>query len=590
MLKKLLSLLNKKEKRFFTFLLIPMTLTALTNTFGILLISPFIALTLSPKQIYTHPQILWLYHVLHFSSSKSFLIFFGGLALLMLTLGNIANYIVIKLIDRGIYTVHTNLATTFLTDYINQSYEKLSLRNNANINKQVLHDTFTVAENIIKPGLSAISLGITAITLVTLIIAINPVIGIAISLFFCTSYTMIYKILTYKQKKSHQDLSRYQSKRFQLCEDIFSDVKLIKLKHKTEHFIHQFHHETRQTSNMLAKLSTSAQTPRFLLEILAFGTVITLILYQLHLNMPSHKTIAELAVYVFAGYRLLPALQQVYASYVQIKGHQSSLLALYEEKRKLKNRFTQPTNIPKNTLPFSQEILLKNLHFTYESAEGKTTTLSNINLSIQKNTCIGIIGKTGAGKTTLIDLILQLITQQAGTITVDDILLNTETLTAWQKMIGYAPNPVHLYNASIAQNIAFTLVEDDINTTQLIEATKKAAIHDTIMSLPLQYQTIVGDKGACLSAGQIQRIGIARALYENPSILVLDEPTSNLDNQTEMSIMNSIKEFKRSKTIIMVSHRPSTLSCCDKIYKIEGHTLKIMSSDDLKPGVEIPIL
>ena len=267
------------------------------------------------------------------------------------------------------------------------------------------------------------------------------------------------------------------------------------------------------------------------------------------------NTIPIISLYVFAGYRLMPAAQLIYASSTQIAFASPSIEKVYKDMKNL-----NPINFhqDKGVLPLNKEISLKNI---------------NLNIPI-KNT-IGFVGATGSGKTTIVDIILGLLEAQKGTLEIDGIIINKNNSQSWQRSIGYVPQHIYLSDDTVASNIAFGQEPKDINEEEIQKASKIANLHDFVMhELPNQYQTIIGERGVRLSGGQRQRIGIARALYFNPQVLILDEATSALDNLTEKYVMDAVNNLSKNKTIIMIAHRLSTVKKCDKIFLFEKGELK----------------
>ena len=234
------------------------------------------------------------------------------------------------------------------------------------------------------------------------------------------------------------------------------------------------------------------------------------------------------------------------------------------------------TNLPSGTfiilndnkrLVLKEKLVLKNVNFSYDNTT--KLALDNININIKVNTTVGIIGTTGAGKSTLVDIILGLLQPDSGEIMVDDKLLEINNTRQWQNSIGYVPQSIFLIDDSIASNIAFGVPKEEIDMKQVEKVAKMAKVYDFVATLEKKFETIIGERGVRLSGGQRQRLGIARALYHNPELLVLDEATSALDNETEAEVMKAIDGMTGSKTIIMIAHRLSTVERCDMLIKIQ---------------------
>ena len=310
--------------------------------------------------------------------------------------------------------------------------------------------------------------------------------------------------------------------------------------------------------------------PRFAIEAVSFGGMLLVILYFLFLGKAFINFIPIITLYAFAGYRILPAAQAVYSSLIVSRYHQPALNTLYNDMKSLKS--PNPITDESRLIP-KKSITLNNINFNYPNT--KKTSLSNINLEILAGTTVGIVGATGSGKTTTVDIILGLLDAQKGTLEIDGKVINKENVRQWQRCIGYVPQQIYLADDTISANIAFGIDKKDINHDLVQKCAKIAHLDNFIVSeLPEDYQTFIGERGVRLSGGQRQRIGIARALYHQPNVLILDEATSALDNITEKSVMKSISESSKNITSIFIAHRLTTIKNCDTIFLFEKGELK----------------
>jgi ABC-type multidrug transport system fused ATPase/permease subunit len=266
----------------------------------------------------------------------------------------------------------------------------------------------------------------------------------------------------------------------------------------------------------------------------------------------------------------MPALQQIYNSITALTFVKPSVNKLCDDIKSLK-----PKNINENQsiIPLENKITLKNIYYDYPNSS--KTTLKNINLNISAKSTVGLVGTTGSGKTTTVDIILSLLEPQKGTLEVDDQVITTQNSKAWLRSIGYVPQHIYLSDDTVAANIAFGIASENIDQEVIEKVSKIANLHEFVINeLPKKYQTTIGERGVRLSGGQRQRIGIARALYHNPKVLILDEATSALDNFTEKVVMDAIDNLGKDITIILIAHRLSTVKKCDKIYLLEKGELK----------------
>ena len=271
-------------------------------------------------------------------------------------------------------------------------------------------------------------------------------------------------------------------------------------------------------------------------------------------------------LYAFVRYRLSPFAQQIYASLTLVHYNLPAVEAIIED-LKLSDLDTEVCNEEDQTETFKSCVDLEQIKFKYPNSE--EWLLKNINISIQRNSTVAIVGETGSGKSTLVDIILGLHIPNEGCMRLDDRKLDESNISDWKRSIGYVPQDIYLADDTIRNNIAFMSLEEDFSMDDVIASAKIAHIHDFIMGLPEKYETRVGERGVRLSGGQKQRLGIARALYHRPDVLVLDEATSAMDTLTETSVMKSISSLGSKKTIIMIAHRLTTIKDCDVIYLLD---------------------
>ena len=327
--------------------------------------------------------------------------------------------------------------------------------------------------------------------------------------------------------------------------------------------------------------------PRFSFEVLMILAFSLLIFVMIKTNREMIDIIQYLGVFAVASFRIVPGASRLLNSFQSIKYIEPSVKILLEEfEPKNFSNLNKKNEENKSTLPlkFQKEINIKNLSFSYPSR--KEFSLSKLSMSIKKGDFVGIIGETGSGKSTLINLIIGLLKPSQGEVEVDQLNIDSN-LSGWYKKIGYVPQSIYLTDDTIRRNIAFGLNENDIDDSLIKESIVKANLGEFIKNLPNGLDTIVGEKGIRLSGGQQQRIGIARALYRDPEILILDEATSSLDQLTEKKIMESIQFLKRKKTLIIVTHRLSTVQNCDRILFIEkGKIIKQGSPESILNNIQ----
>ena len=326
-----------------------------------------------------------------------------------------------------------------------------------------------------------------------------------------------------------------------------SGIKDIKLHGSEKMFVKRFLFPSIKIAKYHAQKVLITSLPRYLLEVIAFGGVVAIIISLIAINKGMNSNIIPLiSLYVMAGYRLLPAFQQIYSGISSLKFDIPAFENLILEFSN--SNFEKKEQVNQSSIPFKEKLQINKLDFTYESSE--IPVLNKLDLTVYPNTTVGLVGLTGSGKTTLIDLILGLLTPESGVISLDGTEINNQNKSVWQKNIGYVPQSIYLTDDTIIANIAFAIPSDEIIIEKAIKAAKMANLHKFVITLQDQYNTFVGERGIRLSGGQRQRIGIARALYHNPKVLVLDEATSSLDGITENAIMDAIGIYHTKKQLL----------------------------------------
>jgi len=310
-------------------------------------------------------------------------------------------------------------------------------------------------------------------------------------------------------------------------------------------------------------------TPRLFLEVIALSAVVIVCALLVFIGRSPDAILPIVSLFAISTVRLIPGINTITASLTTIRLRKPSFDLIVEEIKKLKSsieikNFKNIEN--KNKIEFNNDILLKDLSFNYK-AENKSA-INNITMSIKKGTRVGIIGRSGSGKSTLVDIILGLLEPEKGEILVDRINIK-DNKRSWQSYIGYIPQDIYLLDDTIKNNITFGIDKNDINKKLLYESIKIAQLEKFVESSKNKLDTVVGNRGIKISGGEKQRIGIARALYNNPEILIFDEATSALDVDNENKILDEIYEGIGNKTLIVISHRNNTVKYCDLIYVME---------------------
>jgi ATP-binding cassette, subfamily B, bacterial PglK len=572
--KKLLYLLSYNERKQGVILIFMFLLMAVLDIIGVASIMPFIYVLSNPEIIDTNSIINSIFQASNFigiQDKQEFLfalgIFFFAMLVISLSFKALTTYVQTRFAQMRQFSI----ARRLIEGYLNQPYSWFLNRNSAEIGKTILSEVGVVVSGGIKPFLNLIAQSVIAFALLTLIIFTNPKLALIIGLTLSIAFGIIYKFSKSFLTRIGEERVKRNQVRFTITSEAFGAFKEIKLGGLEQTYVDRFS----KTAKELAKINASGKVisvlPRFVVEAIAFGGMIMVVLYLMSQTTSFAQVMPVVALYAFAGYRLLPALQQIYADATELKFVGPALDLMFEDLNSLKS-YSYDKN--KSFLPLNKAIVLKGINFNYPNSS--KTSLKDIELNIPARSTVGFVGATGSGKTTIVDIILGLLEPQKGTIQIDGKVINKQNRKAWQRSIGYVPQQIYVADDTIEANIAFGIKNPkDINQEAVVRAAKISNLHDFVINeLPDKYKTTVGERGVRLSGGQRQRIGIARALYNNPQVLVLDEATSALDNLTEQAVMEAVKNLGKNITIIMIAHRLTTVKGCDTIFLLEKGELK----------------
>jgi ATP-binding cassette, subfamily B, bacterial PglK len=554
-------LLNVDERRR-VYLLVPgIILMACLEVASIVAMSPFLSLVTSPDSIQTNSLLRWAYLTVGFESPQTFVVFIGIVTLALLVTSNVFALVMNYLLVRFAWLRNHTLSERLLAQYLAKPYTFFLERNSSELGKNILAEVQQVVKGLLVPAMVLFA-NITVVTFILVfLLVLNPLRALAVAGILSSGYVLVYTLLQRKIVRYGAESLRANERRYQLAYEALGGVKDIKLLGRENDFLGQFAQVSKVFSTRQALGETLSSSPRYVLDTLAFGTILGLmiVLYA----RDASQVIPVVGVYAFAGYRLMPALQQIYRSVTQAHFHTSVLATL---RRDLENE-TVAFREASERLPFQERLELHNVSFKYPTAQA--SLFKNLSLTIARNTSVAFVGATGSGKTTVVDLLLGLLPPNEGEVRVDGHALTKDNLRAWQANLGYVPQSIFLSDGSIAQNIAFGIAEDKRDMKAVIKAATLANLHEFVGSLPEAYNTVVGERGVRLSGGQRQRIGIARALYHDPGVLILDEATSALDTVTEEAVFQAIKNVAGKKTVVMIAHRLSTVRDCDTIFVLE---------------------
>jgi len=569
-IKKTLELFTSRERWQILGLLLSIFLMAIFQTLGVASILPFMSLVMHPELALENEWIYYLYTILHFSNTINFIFFVGVLMLGIIIASNVVSAFATWLKFKFVWKKNHTLSKHLLKKYLWKPYAYFLNSHTGDLSKNVLTEVHLLTNQFLIPLLDLVTRSIILFFIFLMLIVVNPLITfIAIGLLggpYVLFYIVVRKKLEMKGKK------RLESNRlrFKTAHEAFGSIKILKLMGKEAYFLNKYSIPSEKHAQLMTSMSLIGNLPRFALEALAFGGIAFLVLYYIGSQKDAGNIIPMISFYAFAGYRLMPTLQMIFQSFTQIKFTQATLDKIHRE---ITEEYTahneDNTSInPHFKLPYRRSLYLHNVNFRYPGA--KDAAIRNVSLKIPYLNSVALVGATGSGKTTLVDIILGLLRPQEGYMTVDGVEVKEENIPRWQQNIGYVPQGIYLCDDTITRNIAFGIPDREIYAEAVKQAAKIANLYDFVINeLPRGFDTFVGERGIRLSGGQRQRIGIARALYHDPEILILDEATSSLDGITENAVMQAMHNIAKVKTFIIITHRVNTVKNFDTIYLLD---------------------
>ncbi|AUB79096.1 ABC transporter ATP-binding protein [Spiribacter roseus] len=575
--RKALALLSPKEKRRGGLVLGMVVVMAILETAGVASVMPFLSVLGNPEVVKANPVLSTAYEVMGFTSVDAFILALGmaafGLILFSAFFRSLTHYAMNRFIEMRRHSIGKRLLET----YLRQPYAFFLDRHSGDMAKNILSEVDQLVQQVFRPGMQMVAYSVVILALVILLIVVDPWLALGVAIVIGGMYTLIFGAVRGVLGRVGYDRARANQERFTAASEALGGIKDIKLLGREHAYLYRFEGPSSRQARHQATNQTLGEIPKFVIEAVGFGGVIALTLVLLASKGGTDSNalgdiLPILGLYAFVGYRMLPAAQRIYTGMAKLRFGAGAVDNAYNDLHQraalaeLYKRAPQPLE-PK------QKIALQNIHYTYPNAE--RPALQGIDLEISVGTSVGIIGTSGAGKTTLVDVLLGLLRPSEGAIVVDGQPITDHNLRAWQQALGYVPQDIFLTDSTVAENIALGVPPEQIDHDRVERCVRMAQVHEFIVNdMPQGYSTVVGERGVRLSGGQRQRIGIARALYHDPPVLVLDEATSALDKETEAAVMDAVKALADLKTIVVIAHRLSTVSESNRIVTLARGSVK----------------
>ena len=557
-------------------LLALMVVVALAETAGVVSIMPFLALVANPAVVEKQALLAALFHRLGFSDTSSFLFFSGALTIAILAASNSVAAFSAWYMHRTVYLQEHLLSRRLLEQYVAKDYEFFHAHNTAELIKNTLSEVNSVVLGVLLPLLQCAAKSMVVVLLITLLIAADPLLALILVTIMGGAYALLFTRSHTMLKRLGGGRAEANSARFKAASQLLGGIKEIKLYQRSGYFLQAYSTASERLARAWAATQIISQLPRYALEVLAFGGIIAIVLYLLATRGELDQALPLVGLYALAGYRLMPAFQQIFSALTSLRFHDAALGVLLRDLGDAGGNTATPSAQP---LRLEKSIEIRGL--TYRYAASREPAVSSIDFAITARSSIALVGATGSGKSTLVDLVLGLLQLQEGQILVDGTAIDAGLLPRWQRNFGYVPQQIYLTDDTIARNIAFGMADGEIDMERVRQVAKAARLDEFVQrELPAGYLTEVGERGVRLSGGERQRIGIARALYHDPDILVFDEATAALDGITEAAVIQAINDLSGRKTLIIVAHRLTTVKRCDRIFLLEGGKIAASGSYD----------
>lgn len=594
-LSKFLYIIAEQKSRLI-FLILLFLLTSVLDTIGIGLIGPFIALASAPDSIHKTPWLNSVYVQSGLSSEAQLIAFLGIIITLVFYAKSFLSFWVQKYVFQFSYNQQGDLAKRLLRAYLTAPYTFHLKINTASLIQTIINETRNFCNGVMLPVLNSVAYAIVTFMLALLLIKTDITATLAILLI------LLIPVFLYYQFKNKlivwgKEASKAQMGMIQTINHSLGGLKETRIIGCEPYFEEQIGEQVQRFENAVSASQTFKLLPRILIEAVLITFLVGLTSIFLFSNRSTQDLTAVLGVFAMASIRLIPAISQLTNAIGSLRNNSYCLNKLYFDLKQIEELEISKTSTllhsrrslssgksyDEPVMSLVNQIVLDKVTYSYPNTP--ELALKDISLKIKKGESIAFIGKSGAGKTTLVDVILGLLTPDGGDITVDGVSIYND-LRSWQNLIGYIPQSIFLMDDTIEKNIAFGVPEHLIDPERLENAIQAAQLTELIAELPNGIKTVVGERGVRFSGGQRQRVGIARALYHERQILVLDEATAALDNETEKLVNDAIKSLSGTKTLIIIAHRLSTIEHCDCVYSLEkGRVVKSGSYQEvvLKP-------
>ncbi|MFP6602467.1 MAG: ABC transporter ATP-binding protein [Pirellulaceae bacterium] len=545
---------------------------------GVGMIIPVVALLSQPDVANSSAAMQSLHATLGSPSHQDFIFWVLGGLLAAFVIKNVFLFLSIHWQTRFLVNFQSKLAGELVTGYLNRPYTYHLHHPTAELLQKINGELPVFIQSVLSPVIWIISEGLVVVGLLLLALWVNPLGAIIVVGGLSVAILVYYHLFKVRVEFWGRQTQQHAQGMYREMQHSLGGIKEVKVFGREQYFSAAFGRHAEGFARSLGKHNFLSQSSRQVIELLVISVLLGAIMLLVGRDGAMTNILPTLAFFAAAAFRLMPSAQRLLSNAHNVRFGARTLRLLRPDLLHAR-AYDKPQPERPDTMAFCRELTLRKVTFRYHG--GHEDVLHDIDLAIPQGTMVGFQGESGAGKTTLVDLVLGLLEPTKGEVVVDGNSIQRD-LPGWQANIGYVPQSIFLMDDTLCRNVAFGLKEKDINLDRVNEVLRQAQLLEFVKSRPDGIETMVGERGVRLSGGQRQRIGIARALYHDPEILILDEATASLDLETEAEFIKAIESLKNKKTILIISHRLSTMAGCDRKYQLIAGQLCPLTSQSVE--------
>ena len=567
--KKMMVLLDKKQKRTMVGIVFMMLIGAILEALGISVIVPIVQIVMDEQALNKPGLVRTIYDFLGMESQTQFTLVILGTLAAIFAIKNIYLYIQQKVLCHFVYTNQFRTSERMMKNYLHKDYEFFLNADTAVVQRTITSDVNNMYALILN-SLQLVSEIIVFVIIAVVLIVSDWQMTLVISGMLGVTLLLITKAIKPVMRKAGEDNQEYYSGLFKLISQTVMGIKEVKITAREQHFVDEYVKCGRGYVDAVQKYTLLTSIPRLLIETVCISGTVVYMMVLIAMGTPLSDLVTTLTVFAAAVVRLMPCATRINTYLNNISYFEPFLMGVSDNLQDeinhpdLKREFAKDDQ---EKMPIHKAITLKDITYAYPNSDKLIFEHADMEIPIGK--AVGIVGTTGAGKSTVVDILLGLLNMQGGTVYADDADIRSDYY-GWLKNVGYIPQMIFMLDDTIRRNVAFGVPDELISEERVWEVLKEAQLDEFIKTLPEGLDTSIGERGIRLSGGQRQRIGIARSLYNDPDVLIMDEATSALDNDTEAAIIESINRLHGKKTLVIIAHRLQTIENCDMIYRVEN--------------------